>query len=43
MCVQGATVIHVQYISPLLHKHESLIDSALEEGLKKARAWCTAE
>jgi hypothetical protein len=35
--VQGATILHVQYITPLLHKHENVIDLALEEGLKKAR------
>ena len=32
---QGATVLHVQYITPLLTKHEGVIDSALEEGLRK--------
>ena len=28
-------MLHVQYITPLLAKHEEHIDHALEEGLKK--------
>ena len=38
---QGASVLHVHYITPLLHKHENAIDSVLEESIKKARgvAW----
>jgi hypothetical protein len=34
--VQGATVIYVQYLAPLIRKHESSIDLALEEGLKRS-------
>jgi hypothetical protein len=34
---QGASVLHVHYITPLLHKHENAIDSVLEEGIKKVR------
>jgi hypothetical protein len=37
VCAQGATILHVQYITPLLHKHENVIDLALEEGMKKVR------
>lgn len=33
---QGATVLYVQYISPLIRKHESQIDNALEEGMKRS-------
>lgn len=35
---QGASVLQVHYITPLLHKHENAIDSVLEESIKKARA-----
>ena len=35
---QGASVLHVHYITPLLHKHENAIDSVLEESIKKVRA-----
>jgi|APGre2960657505_1045072.scaffolds.fasta_scaffold119256_1 hypothetical protein len=35
--LQGATVLLVQYITPLMRKHESAIDLALESGYKKAR------
>ena len=31
-------MLHVQYISPLLRKHEGVIDNALEEGLRKGEA-----
>ena len=34
---QGASVLHVHYITPLLHKHENAIDSVLEESMKKVR------
>ena len=34
---QGASVLHVHYITPLLHKHENAIDSVLEESIKKVR------
>lgn len=33
---QGATVLYVQYISPLIRKHETSIDHALEEGFKRS-------
>jgi hypothetical protein len=29
-------VLYVQYISPLIRKHESQIDNALEEGMKRS-------
>ena len=34
---QGASVLHVHYITPLLHKHENAIDSVLEESIKKVQ------
>lgn len=33
---KGATVLYVQYISPLIRKHETQIDHALEEGMKRS-------
>jgi hypothetical protein len=38
---QGASVLQVHYITPLLHKHENAIDSVLDDTIKKVRA-CTA-
>lgn len=36
--MQGASVLQVHYITPLLHKHESAIDNVIEDGMKKGSA-----